>query len=309
MNISSNYTLVVNFTNSVVGKNFLKIVTDEQLYDSVSGCVGYYYDAANKKSMRITSLSCASVASRSNNSVTDIITVTDTTGKLSLSSLEISYFTPQYQTVLVGSEVKVMYELPTTSYNKKYNIFIAGISLSASLTYSSLAANTFANYSLSVTPIGRNGVVSVELPPYISDLYNGDDSSSLSDDTIVANMAVTVNGNSVPLLGINNQPITNMSGLSNLYLLSYSPISLTYTLNIFVSTASPSMPRSLTIALTNVLNPNDNRVLQFRVYQHEYELQPVQVYGYRQFDVVVTGLPLITVYSGIRNGTKIGAPI
>jgi hypothetical protein len=58
-----------------------------------------------------------------------------------------------------------------------------------------------------------------------------------------------------------------------------------------------------------VSNPSDNRVMQFKIYQHEYEVLPLMVYGYREFDITVTGLPLIYVRSGIRNATKIGANI
>ena len=94
MNISSNYTMIVNFTNSVVNKNYIKIISDSQLYDSILACTGYYYDSINKKSIKISTLSCTSLTSTitttttTTNKIIDTLTITDSSSsKLSLTSL------------------------------------------------------------------------------------------------------------------------------------------------------------------------------------------------------------------------------
>lgn len=75
-----------------------------------------------------------------------------------------------------------------------------------------------------------------------------------------------------------------------------------------ISTNSLAL-KNISISIINVTNPSDNRIMKFKVFQHEYELTPQLIYGYREFDVSVIGLPAINVYSGVRNATKMGANI
>jgi hypothetical protein len=87
--------MIVNFTNSVVNKNYIKIISDSQLYDSILACTGYYYDSINKKSIKISTLSCTSLTSTittttttTTNKIIDTLTITDSSSsKLSLTSL------------------------------------------------------------------------------------------------------------------------------------------------------------------------------------------------------------------------------
>lgn len=77
-----------------------------------------------------------------------------------------------------------MYELPTTKFSRKYDFIIAGINLTASLAYTSLNAGTVANYTLTTQTLQRSGILSIEIPQYITDLFNGNDVANTTDDTI-----------------------------------------------------------------------------------------------------------------------------
>lgn len=103
--------------------------------------------------------------------------------------------------------------------------------------------------------------------------------------------------------GTNEDRVGSLAGL---YLLTYRNITNTFLLNLVFNGLEA---HSVKISLNNITNPPDNRVLYFTVYQHELELLPTQIYGYRQLAYKMTILNPIYVYSGVRNITKIGAKI
>jgi hypothetical protein len=152
MNISSNYTMIFNLSYSITKKNFVKIVTDEKLYSSITACSAYYYDSITKITSRVSNLNCTSnVFVDSNGERKKAVTITDSFGnKVNITSLEITYVTPPYQTILPLSSVTFIYELPTTTLTQHYNFLIAGINLTANLFYTTLAMKTTSNYSITV---------------------------------------------------------------------------------------------------------------------------------------------------------------
>jgi hypothetical protein len=117
-----------------------------------------------------------------------------------------------------------------------------------------------------------------------------------------------VNNNPISITGINTQ---NIGGdvINGLYLLAYNISTKTYMVNLVINATASLAVQSINISISFVTNPSDNRVMSFKIYQHEYEVLPQSIYGFRQLDATVTGLPIITVHSGIRNATKIGAEI
>lgn len=118
--------------------------------------------------------------------------------------------------------------------------------------------------------------MSVKLPAYISDVYNGDNPTLTSDDTMHRYITIDVDGTSIPVTGVNTQ-LTGTDLVTNLYLLAYDPATMTYMVNIVVNGSQ----KSININIINATNPIDNRVLTFYIYQHEYETTPTLIYGYR----------------------------
>lgn len=118
--------------------------------------------------------------------------------------------------------------------------------------------------------------MSVKLPAYISDVYNGDNPILTSDDTMHRYLTIDVDGTSMPVTGVNTQ-LTGTGLVTNLYLLAYDPATMTYMVNIVVNGSQ----KSININIINATNPIDNRVLTFYIYQHEYETTPTLIYGYR----------------------------
>jgi len=104
------------------------------------------------------------------------------------------------------------------------------------------------------------------VPAYISDIYNGNDAVSTADDTIINNIVLKINGVPTSITSINSQVLT--STVPSLYLLSYNSTTLSYFINIAISSNLPSYPINVTLTLANITNPNDNRVMQFKIYQH-----------------------------------------
>jgi hypothetical protein len=89
------------------------------------------------------------------------LTITDGSGnKTNITSLEITYVTPPYQTILPSSPLTFLFELPTTTFNHQYDFVIAGINLNANLFYTSLAMGSIANYSISIQSLLRPGILS-----------------------------------------------------------------------------------------------------------------------------------------------------
>jgi hypothetical protein len=85
MNISSSYMMVINLTQPITNKNYIKIVTDSQLYANVESCTGYYCDPLTKKILKVGPLSCTQNGTGSNKMD---LTITDKLGnKINISSL------------------------------------------------------------------------------------------------------------------------------------------------------------------------------------------------------------------------------
>lgn len=82
-------------------------------------------------------------------------------------------------------------------------------------------------------------------------------------------LMITVNGNAVGVTGTNSQPIAT-NQVSGLYLLGYNLSTSLFYINLMVdpSSTSTSTNKTISIKLTNVKNPPDNRIIVFRLLQH-----------------------------------------
>lgn len=198
-----------------------------------------------------------------------------------------------------------MMELPTTVFSTAYNFTLKGTAINAAVTSTSNRTKANADYLLTVQPILRAGVLTIEIPTYISSMYNGDTPSVYSDDTFHTILHVEINSQAVSLTSTNTQQLLP-SSVPTLYSLMYNTTNSCFTLNFLQSLTGI---RTLTVKLSNIVNPNDNRPLLFNVYQHEVEDVPRLVYGYTQIAYKMTILDSIRVYSGVRNVSKIGVSV
>ncbi len=80
-------------------------------------------------------------------------------------------------------------------------------------------------------------------------------------------LVITVNGNAVGVTGTNSQPIA-ANQVSGLYLLSYNSSTSLFYINLMVDPSSNSTNKTISVKLTNVNNPPDNRIIVFRLLQH-----------------------------------------
>jgi len=105
MNISTNYTMLVNFTSGMLNKKYLRVISDAKLYSTILSCTGYYYDPTTKKSNKI-SLAYTTVTGP----LKSEITITDPSSvSLTITSLELAFTTAAYQTILPNHILTVLY--------------------------------------------------------------------------------------------------------------------------------------------------------------------------------------------------------
>lgn len=176
--------------------------------------------------------------------------------------------------------------------------------LSANLSCTSNRTGELANYTLSVEPMLRTGLLSVSIPSYISGLFDNGTPTVMTDDTFHSNLRVEVNGVAVLITGTDRDGIGSVNGL---YKLTYQ--TGIYNINLPFNQISTTSRNLITLVLRNVVNPPDNRPLGFTLVQHEVEVGLTQIYGHQQLSYRMTKLNPVTVYSGVRNMTKIGANI
>lgn len=56
MNISTSYSLLVNYTRAITNKKFVKVYTDDKLIGSVLAVTGYFYNDSSQKIEKVVDL-------------------------------------------------------------------------------------------------------------------------------------------------------------------------------------------------------------------------------------------------------------
>jgi hypothetical protein len=116
--------------------------------------------------------------------------------------------------------------------------------MSANLTSTSNKTNQIANYTLTILPILRTGLLTIQLPNYISNLFNGGTPNNYADDTMSSYLNVKINGTVVSITGTRNQEIGG-GAVNGLYLLDYNTTTNQFIINIILNESIISTPRTI----------------------------------------------------------------
>ena len=98
-----------------------------------------------------------------------------------------------------------------------------------------------------------------------------------------------------------------IGSVNGLYKLTYQ--TGIYNINILFYQISTTSRNMITLVLKNVVNPLDNRPLGFTLVQHEVEVGLTQNIWTPRLSYRMTKLNSLSVYSGVRNMTKMRANI
>ncbi len=110
------------------------------------------------------------------------------------------------------------------------------------LTSTSNKTNQIANYTLTILPILRTGLLTIQLPNFISNLFNGGTPNNYTDDTMNSHLIVKINGTLVSINGTRNQEIGGEI-VNGLYLLDYNTTSNQFIINIILNQSTISTPK------------------------------------------------------------------
>jgi|JI10StandDraft_1071094.scaffolds.fasta_scaffold1413149_1 hypothetical protein len=165
MNINSQNIMTINFTAPIVNKSYINIAVDDRLVSAFTGINVYQLNNQANTNINYTI--------NPNNNRTNpqkILTIRSSTPNTNLTILSISltFTSPVYQTILSQSIQSLFFELPSTTYSQVSNFTILSPVITANLTSSSNQTNQIANYSLLIWPISKAGLLTVQLPNFIS---------------------------------------------------------------------------------------------------------------------------------------------
>ena len=165
MNINSQNIMTINFTAPIVNKSYINIAVDDRLVSAFTGINLYQLNNQANTNINYTI--------NPNNNRTNpqkILTIRSNTPNTNLTILSISltFTSPAYQAILSQSIQSLFFELPSTTYSQVSNFTILSPVIAANLTSSSNQTNQIANYSLLIWPISKAGLLTVQLPNFIS---------------------------------------------------------------------------------------------------------------------------------------------
>lgn len=157
--------MTINFTAPIVNKSYINIAVDDRLVSAFTGINVYQLNNQANTNINYTI--------NPNNNRTNpqkILTIRSSTPNTNLTILSISltFTSPVYQTILSQSIQSLFFELPSTTYSQVSNFTILSPVITANLTSSSNQTNQIANYSLLIWPISKAGLLTVQLPNFIS---------------------------------------------------------------------------------------------------------------------------------------------
>jgi hypothetical protein len=165
MNINSQNIMTINFTAPIVNKNYINIAVDDRLVSAFTGVNVYQLNNQANTNINYTINS-----SNNRTNPQKILTIRSSTPNtyLTILSISLTFTSPAYQTILSQSIQSLFFELPSTTYTQVSNFTILSPVITANLTSSSNQTNQIANYSLLVWPISRAGLLTIQLPNFIT---------------------------------------------------------------------------------------------------------------------------------------------
>jgi hypothetical protein len=193
--------------------------------------------------------------------------------EVNLTSIYFTVLTVAYQVTFSNKVAKVLTGLPSAQFESPLNIVVTATPLTSTLTLTSQTINLPANYTLYVEPSQKSGYIGIILPSFaISQLSNSN-----------VNYQLTVNG--------------------SLYALTVD-VSSAYSFVIPVTSST----NNITLVMTDITNPPNSEPFPLTIHQSS-DSAFSQIYAQKLYTVQMTTFDPITVYSAVRNQTKVALSV